>query len=72
VPGLFRGGEGRSVTTQRVTGVVLAAGGSRRLGTPKQVLRYCDTTVLGASVDVARACRFHQIIVTLGGAASLR
>jgi molybdenum cofactor cytidylyltransferase len=52
-----------------VTGVLLAAGGSRRLGTPKQLLAYQDTTVLGASLAVARDCGFDQIIVTLGGAA---
>ena len=57
------------MTTRPVTGVVLAAGASRRLGTPKQLLRYGDTTVLGASVDVARTCGFDQVIVTLGGAA---
>lgn len=54
-----------------VTGVVLAAGSSSRLGTPKQVLPYRDTTVLGASLNVARACGFDQIIVTLGGAEPL-
>ncbi|KAA1248823.1 nucleotidyltransferase family protein [Mycobacterium simiae] len=52
-----------------VTGVVLAAGGSRRLGTPKQLLPYRDTTVLGATLDVARSVGFEQLIVTLGGAA---
>ncbi|MGH3560344.1 MAG: NTP transferase domain-containing protein, partial [Mycobacterium sp.] len=56
------------MTTRRVTGVVLAAGSSSRLGTPKQVLPYRDTTVLGATLDVARECNFDQIIVTLGGA----
>jgi molybdenum cofactor cytidylyltransferase len=56
------------MTMRPVTGVVLAAGGSSRLGTPKQLLPYGDTTVLGASVDVARACGFDQLIVTLGGA----
>ena len=53
---------------RRVTGVVLAAGGSNRLGAPKQVLPYRDTTVLGATLDTDRACGFDQIIVTLGGA----
>jgi molybdenum cofactor cytidylyltransferase len=53
---------------ERVTGVVLAAGHSRRLGSPKQLLPYRDTTVLGASLDAARACGFDQLIVTLGGA----
>ena len=52
-----------------VTGVVLAAGASRRLGRPKQLLPYRDTTVLGATLDVARAVGFDQLIVTLGGAA---
>jgi molybdenum cofactor cytidylyltransferase len=52
-----------------VAGVVLAAGASRRLGRPKQLLPYRDTTVLGATLDVARAAGFDQLIVTLGGAA---
>lgn len=56
------------MTARRVTGVVLAAGGSRRLGTPKQLLPYRDTTVLGATLDVARGAGFDQLIVTLGGA----
>lgn len=54
----------------RVTGIVLAAGSSRRLGgTPKQLLKLGDTTVLGATLAVARSCPFDQLIVTLGGAA---
>jgi molybdenum cofactor cytidylyltransferase len=57
------------MTDRSVTGVVLAAGGSSRLGTPKQLLPYGDTSLLGASVDVARTCGFDQLIVTLGGAA---
>ncbi len=57
------------MTPRRVTGVVLAAGGSSRLGTPKQLLPYRDTTVLGAALDVARSAGFDQLIVTLGGAA---
>jgi molybdenum cofactor cytidylyltransferase len=57
------------MTAPPVTGVVLAAGDSRRLGTPKQVLPYRDTTLLGATLDVARSAGFDQLIVTLGGAA---
>ena len=57
------------MNAQRITGVVLAAGSSRRLGTPKQVLPYRDTTLLGATLDVARGAGFDQLIVTLGGAA---
>ncbi len=52
-----------------VTGLVLGAGGSSRLGQPKQLLPYRDGTLLGHVLDVARSCRFDQVIVTLGGAA---
>ena len=52
-----------------VTGLVLAAGGSRRLGRPKQLLPYRGTTLLGATLSRARACRFDQLLVTVGGAA---
>lgn len=57
------------MTVPRVTGIVLAAGSSRRLGSPKQLLPYRDTTLLGATLDVARAVGFDQLIVTLGDAA---
>jgi molybdenum cofactor cytidylyltransferase len=53
-----------------VTGLVLGAGGSRRLGSPKQVLPYGDGTLLGHVVGVARACRFDQLLVAIGGAAA--
>ena len=56
------------MTAARVTGVVLAAGRSSRLGTPKQLLPYGATTLLGATLQVARRCPFDQLIVTLGGA----
>ncbi len=54
-----------------VTGVVLAAGSSRRLGTSKQVLPYRDTTLLGATLEVARRAGFDQLIVTVGDAAEV-
>jgi molybdenum cofactor cytidylyltransferase len=69
MPDGIRGTEKRRMNAPRVTGVVLAAGSSRRLGTPKQLLPYRNTTVLGATLDVARAAGFDQLIVTLGGAA---
>ncbi|MFE2996493.1 NTP transferase domain-containing protein [Nocardia sp. NPDC059246] len=58
------------MTNGVVTGVVLAAGTSERLGTAKQLLPYRNTTVLGATLDMVRSCAFDQIIVTLGGAAA--
>ena len=52
-----------------VCGLVLGAGGSRRLGRPKQLLPYGDTTLLGHVVATARACDFDQLVVAVGGAA---
>ncbi len=54
---------------QFVTGLVLGAGGSARLGRPKQLLAYGQGTLLGHVVRVARECRFQQTIVALGGSA---
>ena len=50
-----------------VAGIVLAAGGSRRLGRPKQLLPYAGATLLDHTVATARACEFDQLIVALGG-----
>ena len=52
-----------------VGGLVLAAGGSARLGRPKQLLPYRGATLLGAVLATARACGFDQLLVTLGGSA---
>jgi molybdenum cofactor cytidylyltransferase len=57
------------VTDAFVTGLVLGAGGAKRLGRPKQLLSYREGTLLGHVVAVARASRFDQLIVTLGGSA---
>jgi molybdenum cofactor cytidylyltransferase len=54
----------------RVTGLVLAAGGSSRLGQPKQLLPYGDATLLDHTLTTARACRFDQLICVIGGAAA--
>jgi molybdenum cofactor cytidylyltransferase len=50
-----------------VTGLVLAAGGSRRMGRPKQLLPFGGATLLDHTVGTARACEFDQLIVALGG-----
>jgi molybdenum cofactor cytidylyltransferase len=52
-----------------VAGLVLAAGGSRRLGRPKQLLPFGGATLLDHTVGTARECGFDQLIVALGGAA---
>jgi molybdenum cofactor cytidylyltransferase len=53
-----------------VAGLVLAAGGSSRLGRPKQLLPYRGATLLDSVLETARACEFDQLLVTLGGAAA--
>jgi molybdenum cofactor cytidylyltransferase len=52
-----------------VSGLVLAAGGSSRLGRPKQLLPYGERTLLDHVVETARGCSFDQLVVALGGAA---
>jgi molybdenum cofactor cytidylyltransferase len=52
-----------------VAGLVLAAGGSSRLGRPKQLLAYGGRTLLDHVLDTARGCPFDQLVVALGGAA---
>ena len=52
-----------------VAALVLAAGGSRRLGTPKRLLDYRGATLLDATLATIRAAGFEQVVVVLGGAA---
>jgi len=52
-----------------ISGLVLAAGTSSRLGQPKQLLPYRGATLLDATLAMARSCRFDQLVVALGGAA---
>ncbi|MBV9942166.1 MAG: nucleotidyltransferase family protein [Solirubrobacterales bacterium] len=51
------------------SGLVLAAGGSTRLGSPKQLLPYRGTTLLGHVLATARACEFDQLLCAIGGSA---
>jgi molybdenum cofactor cytidylyltransferase len=52
-----------------VSGLVLAAGGSSRLGRPKQLLPYAGAPMLEYVLATARECRFDQLLVALGRAA---
>jgi molybdenum cofactor cytidylyltransferase len=52
-----------------VTGLVLAAGGSKRLGRPKQLLPYGPATLLDHVLETARSCRFDQLVCVIGGEA---
>lgn len=53
----------------RLAALVLAAGGSTRLGRPKQLLPYRDGVLLDAVLAVVRECPFPQRIIALGGSA---
>jgi molybdenum cofactor cytidylyltransferase len=48
--------------------VILAAGGSSRMGQPKQLLRFRGTTLLRRAVDTALSAGAEQVIVVLGAA----
>jgi molybdenum cofactor cytidylyltransferase len=68
-PAVVRRVQELAATDPFVAGLVLGAGGSRRLGRPKQLLPYGEGTLLGHTVGIARACRFDQTVVAIGGAA---
>jgi molybdenum cofactor cytidylyltransferase len=51
-----------------LTGVVLGAGKSSRFGTPKQLLPFGDTTLLGQAVRNANASALEKVVVVLGRA----
>jgi molybdenum cofactor cytidylyltransferase len=53
-----------------VTGLVLGAGGSTRLGRPKQLLPYGERPLLEHTLNTARDCGFDQLVVPIGGAAA--
>ena len=53
-----------------VSGLILAAGGSTRLGQPKQLLPFRGRTLLGWVVSqVVSAASLDEVVVVLGGAA---
>lgn len=52
----------------RIAAVVLAAGRSQRMGQPKMLLPWGDTTVIGQVVRTLAQARLHEIIVVTGGA----
>lgn len=49
-----------------IAAVILAAGASRRLGEPKQLVRLGEETLLERSVRVAREARLLPVVVVLG------
>jgi molybdenum cofactor cytidylyltransferase len=55
----------------RVAAVILAAGSSRRLGSPKQLIRLQGETLLERAVRVACEAGCQPVIVVLGSSAEL-
>ena len=53
----------------RVATVVLAAGGSRRMGSPKQLLRIDGITLVRRAAETALASRCEGVYVIVGCAA---
>jgi molybdenum cofactor cytidylyltransferase len=53
-----------------VAAIVLAAGMSRRMGTPKQLLRIGEETILGRTLRNVRASAVSEIVLVLGHAAA--
>jgi molybdenum cofactor cytidylyltransferase len=51
-----------------IVGVVLGAGKSSRFGTPKQLLPFGDTTLLGQAVRNANASALDRVVIVLGRA----
>ncbi|MDQ1573367.1 MAG: molybdenum cofactor cytidylyltransferase [Actinomycetota bacterium] len=58
-----------SHTEERVAALVLAAGGSTRLGRPKQLLPYGDGVLLESVLTVAEKSGVSQVVIALGGSA---
>ena len=52
-----------------ITGIVLGAGSSTRLGRPKQTLPYAGTTLLGWTLGQAAASSLDRVVLVVGGAA---
>lgn len=51
----------------KITAVVLAAGSSRRMGTPKLALPWGNSTVIGSVIDTLVQAGITEIIVVTGG-----
>jgi len=49
-----------------ITGIVLAAGASSRMGQPKLGMRYAGATILDATVAAVVAARVDRVIVVVG------
>ena len=53
-------------STEKIASLILAAGSSSRMGTPKQLLPWKDTTLLSRAIGTAEASVVHDVYVVLG------
>jgi len=51
-----------------ISAIVLAAGQSKRMGQPKMLLRWGNTTVLGKAIETIQQAGVEDILVITGGA----
>jgi len=54
------------MNTPSVAAILLAAGGSTRLGQPKQLLPYCDRSLLRYVAETAQASAVGEVFAVLG------
>ncbi|RJR16884.1 MAG: nucleotidyltransferase family protein [Desulfobacteraceae bacterium] len=57
---------GRKGLREAVAGIVLAAGASSRMGSPKQLLGFGKTTLLGRVLNEALSSELDSVVVVLG------
>ena len=55
-----------TIKTPNIAVVILAAGTSSRMGSPKQLLKWKNTTLLGHAIATAKGLNQRQVIVVLG------
>lgn len=60
----------QNATKQRIAAIVLAAGGSSRFGTPKQLHQYAGEPLIGRATSAALDAGANEAIVVLGSDAN--
>jgi molybdenum cofactor cytidylyltransferase len=58
-------------TMSKIEIIILAAGASSRMGTPKQILPYKNTTLIGNAIQSALDSKCNSVVVVLGANADL-
>jgi molybdenum cofactor cytidylyltransferase len=53
--------------SRKVSAIILAAGSSKRMGQPKMILPWAETTVLGKVVEVFSEAGVQNLIIVTGG-----